>query len=53
MVNNWDIAQSVGIVGIKRWEDVNNFINAEWGEAVRKPLSSKTENEQTTFEDLT
>ena len=53
MVNNWDIAQRVGIVGIKRWEDVNNFINAEWGEAVRKPLSSKTENEQPTFEDLT
>lgn len=52
MVNNWPEAKTAGIVGMKRFEDVQNFLNAEWVETGRKPLSSKNDDEQTTLGDI-
>jgi ERCC4-type nuclease len=52
MVTNWPEAKSAGLVGMKRFEDVQNFLNAEWVETSRKPLSSKTD-EQTSLGDIT
>jgi hypothetical protein len=37
---------------MKRFEDVQNFLNAEWVETMRKPLSSKKDDEQTTLGDI-